>query len=122
MCFTSYLFSLKLVGTVFVVSLFSSHLITESSVTHAKYFPFLQLHVAGFQISSKNVLLDFHTHIDIYRHSTFDSNNIFYDLHSHNICFANVFDSFILVTMLKTLKIFRFLSSIRFSFYKQPSC
>ena len=43
------LFSLKVVGTVFVSSLYafktSSHIITESSI-----ISFSQLHVAGFQI------------------------------------------------------------------------
>ena len=60
-------FSLKFVGTDFVASSFdlalvamvfdhlssiisSSHVITELSVILAKYFPFLQLHVEGFQI------------------------------------------------------------------------
>ena len=52
------LFSLKFVGAVFVsltfniasASIISSHSIAESSIILAKYFPFLQLHVAGFQI------------------------------------------------------------------------
>ena len=44
------LFSLKLVGTVFVSSMISSHEITESSIILAKYFPFSQLHVLGLQI------------------------------------------------------------------------
>ena len=47
-------FSLKFVGTVFVgivfvSSIIPSHVITESSIKLAKYFPFSQLHVAGFQ-------------------------------------------------------------------------
>ena len=43
-------FSLEFVGTVFVSSLISSHLITESSIILAEYFPFSQLHAAEFQI------------------------------------------------------------------------
>ena len=31
-------------------SIISSHVITKSSIILAKYFPFSQLHVAGFQI------------------------------------------------------------------------
>ena len=45
-------FSLKFVGIVFVSSVISSQAITESLIIIAKYFPFLQLHVAGFQIYS----------------------------------------------------------------------
>ena len=47
-------FSLKFVGIVFVFSLYgsitSSQLIAESFIIGAKYFPFLQLDVAGFQV------------------------------------------------------------------------
>ena len=43
-------FSLKFVGMVFVVSIISSHVITESSIILAKYLPFLHLSVAEFQI------------------------------------------------------------------------
>ena len=42
--------SLKFVGKVFVSSIISSYVITESSIILAKYFSFSQLHVAGFQI------------------------------------------------------------------------
>ena len=49
-CFTDYIFSLKFVGILLVSSVISSHAITESSIILAKYLPFLQLHVAGFQI------------------------------------------------------------------------
>ena len=48
------LFPLKFVENVFVYwtseSIISAHVITESSLILAKYFPFSQLHVAGFQI------------------------------------------------------------------------
>ena len=42
--------SLKFIVTVFVVSIISSHLTTEWSIILPKDLPFLQLHVAGFQI------------------------------------------------------------------------
>ena len=38
------------VGIVFVSFVISSQVITESSTILAKYLPFSQLHVAGFQI------------------------------------------------------------------------
>ena len=44
-------FSIKFCVTIFVSSsIISSHVIVESSIMLAKYFPFLQLHVAWFQI------------------------------------------------------------------------
>ena len=46
------LFIKIMVGTVVYLlfdSITSSHIIAESSLIHAKYFPFSQLHVAGFQ-------------------------------------------------------------------------
>ena len=43
------LFSLKFVGTVFIFSVISSHVISESSVILAKYLPFLQVYVEWFQ-------------------------------------------------------------------------
>ena len=65
LCFASDVFSLKFIGIAFVsssiniassydlasafASLISSHLIIESSIILAKYFPFLQQHVARFQ-------------------------------------------------------------------------
>ena len=42
-------FSLELVSSSYD-SIISSHVITESSIILAKYFPFSQLHVEGFQI------------------------------------------------------------------------
>ena len=56
LCFKGCFFSLKFVGIVFVSSSWdlashhSSHVIAESSIILAKYLPFLQLHVSGFQI------------------------------------------------------------------------
>ena len=69
------------VGTVFVISITSPNLMTESSMILAKYLPFSQLHVAGFKYNlfrTNDVLLDFYTHIEIYCYSTFDLNYIFY--------------------------------------------
>ena len=45
-------FSLKFVETIFVSSssIISSNIITESSIIIAKYLPFSQLHVAGFEV------------------------------------------------------------------------
>ena len=40
------------VGTVLGVSIISSNVMTESSITLAKYLPFLPLHVVGFHIKS----------------------------------------------------------------------
>ena len=48
-CFTCYYFSLKFLGIVFASSILSLHVITGSSIILAKYMPFSQLHVAGFQ-------------------------------------------------------------------------
>ena len=56
----SLFFSLQFVGTVFLylsyalatASIIPSHVITELSTILAKYFLFLELHVAGFQIHS----------------------------------------------------------------------
>ena len=41
-------YSLKFVGTVFVSSIISSHVATESSIILAKYLPFLHLLITGF--------------------------------------------------------------------------
>ena len=57
-------------------------------------------------------------HIDIYRYSTIDLNYIFFpsNLHLplHDTCFVNIFDLFIPVIMLKTL---RFKSSVLFGIH-----
>ena len=54
------------------------------------------------------VLVDFCTHINIYHYCTFDSSYIFYHhiytyicMILHNICFANTFDSVIILPTLK---------------------
>ena len=91
------LFLLRFVGNVFFDSKILSHLITESPVIVAKYLWFSQLHVAGFQIyvfRTCAFFLDFSTHIDIYRYSTFDLNWIFYHqvyIYIHLICALFIF-------------------------------
>ena len=60
-------FSLKFVGTVFVSSLFDlasasltlSRIIVETAIILAKYFPFSQLPIAGFQTKSFSHILCF---------------------------------------------------------------
>ena len=46
--FSSEFFGTFFVGTIFIISITSSNVITESSVMLAKYLLFLQLHIAGF--------------------------------------------------------------------------
>ena len=55
------------VGTVFAVSIISSAVMTETSVRLAKYLPFSQIHVSGFQIYS------FFAHIIFFRNFTLTS-------------------------------------------------
>ena len=51
LCFTGSFTHLKFIGIVFVsTSIISSRVIPESTIILAQYFPFSQLHVAGFQI------------------------------------------------------------------------
>ena len=54
------------------------------------------------------IFLDFCIHTDIYHYSTFDSSYICY--RQTEICFVNIFDSFIPVVILKTLKFKSFVS------------
>ena len=89
-------------------SITSSIAITESSIILAKYFSFWQIHVLGFQTYSfSNIwcLWQSHWHLSFFHH-WFDLNFFLSSLHLylHEICFANVFDSFIPVMMLKTLR------------------
>ena len=81
-------FSIKVVETVFIFLLFdlalhlhqitSSKIIVESSILPAIYFPFLQLHVAGFQTCFSQLHDVFSTHSKIYRCSGIDLNYIFF--------------------------------------------
>ena len=77
----AFFFSLRSVGIVFVFShdpITLSQIIVESSIILAKYFPFSQLHVAGFQTQFFHVHDVFYTRIDIYHYSTIDLNYIFF--------------------------------------------
>ena len=99
-------------------SMTSSQLIPESSKILANYFPFSQLHVIGFQrqcFSNTRMFLHLHQHLPIFSHwfdLQFVSSNLY--LHSHEICFVNLFDSCIPVIMVKTL---RFKISVLFGTY-----
>ena len=89
-------------------SITSSHIIAESSIILAKYFPLSQLHVVGFQIYFFLNTYAFYTLINIYYYFTIDLNYIFFPsslhLHSLDICFVNVFDWFISVIVLNALR------------------
>ena len=95
-------------------SMIWSPVIIESSIILVKYFLFLQLHIARFQIWSfytYNVFtltLTF-TIIPLLIWITFFWSNL--HLHLHDVCLVNIFDSFIAVIMLRTL---RFNSSVLF--------
>ena len=64
------LFTLKFVGTVFVssLSIISQHVITESSIIVAKYFPFWKSHVAGIQIQHSTFSFNLHQHLSLSHH------------------------------------------------------
>ena len=105
----AFFFFIKIGCNCFLSSIILLHVITESSVIFAEYLPFLQLHLAGFQIYSISHGWCFYTHINIYLsllHHWFELNffpsNL--HLHSHDICSVNVFDSFIPVIMLIMLR------------------
>ena len=71
-------FPLKFVEADFVSSITLSCVITESSIILAKYFPFLQVHVTGFQIYFFQMYDTFYICINIYSYSTFDVNYLFF--------------------------------------------
>ena len=105
-------FSLKFVVIVFVSSLHDSitlsHITAEPSRILAKHFQFSQLHVAGFQtqtFSYTRCFLHSHGHLLLFHHWSelhFLPSNL--HLHLHDICFVNIFYSFIPVIMLSTLR------------------
>ena len=68
-------------GAGFVSFMFSADKTTESSIILPTYLPFLQLHVARFQIyncfRTHNVLMDFYIYNDTYLYSIFDFKCIF---------------------------------------------
>ena len=90
----------------------------ESSIMLAKYFPFLQLHVEGIQIKSFShtwCFLHSHQRLSLFNHwSELHFLPLKLNLHSHDTCFANVFDSFIPVIMPNTLG---FKSSVLFGIH-----
>ena len=99
------------VWNVFVVYRSSSHVIIESSVILAKYLPFSQLKVAGFQIQGFFAHMIFFRMLQSHQYQSpfnfwlelhFPPSNL--HLHSLDIYFFNVFDSFIPVITLKTLR------------------
>ena len=96
---------------VFVASIISSHVISESPIILSKYLPFSQVHVLRFQIyifsHTKMFFLifaltstQFFIPLLIWIH--FLPMNL--HLHLNDIYFINVFYSFVLVIILKTLK------------------
>ena len=107
------LFSLKFVGIAFVsstldlasASVVSSRVIAESSIILAKYFPFLQLYDRIPNIIFCTYMMLFYTHIDTDFHHWFELRFLTTNLHLHSldICFVNVFNSFIPVIMLNSL-------------------
>ena len=102
---------LLFVGTVFVSSIMSSHIITESSIILAMYLPFLQLHTSWFQIQSFAHVLSFFEYFHTHRylslfHFWFKLHFIESNLHSHlhNGCFASLFFCFCLFILAMILK------------------
>ena len=87
-------------------SITSSHIIAESSIILAKYFPLSQLHVAGFQIyffwiRTLFTLLSTFIIISPLIWITFFSHQVYIYI---DICFVNVFDWFISVIVLNALR------------------
>ena len=108
-------FSLTFVSSLFYLasaSIISSHIIAESSIVLAKCFIFLQLHVAEFQTESFSDMCFLHSlwfswfYFCFYCHSSIDLNYIFSSsnlhLHTHDISFVKIFDSFFSVIVSKT--------------------
>ena len=109
MCFTGSFFFIKICWNSFFVSfIFSSHVFVESFIILAKYYPFLQVHIAGSQIQSFSHAWRFlHSlsHLSLFHHWSelhFLSSNL--HLYSHDIYSVNVFDSFFHVIMLNALR------------------
>ena len=89
------------IGTVFVVSIISSHIITESAIALSTCLTFLQLNVAGFEMKYNNfcthhVLPDFCTHTNNYCCSTFDWSYVFYHQTYIYTCMMYVFLMFLI--------------------------
>ena len=104
------IFSLKFVGIVFISSSYyfitSSQIIIESSTI-----------LCLFTITCNRITnIFFFTYImfyiNIYRYSSIDLTHILFHqfyIYAHEICFENVFDSFVPIIMLHTLKFKSFL-------------
>ena len=120
MCFASYIFFIKI--CFIIICLFVYFIIISSqiilSIMLAKYFPFWQPHVAGLKTYSFSYIwcsLHSDQHLSLFHHwfelHFFPSN---LHLHLHNICYFDVFNSFIPIIMLNTL---RFKSSVLFGMH-----
>ena len=105
-------FLLKFLGKVFISSSYdfinSSQIIAESSIILPNFFSFSQIHVLRFHTYSFShtwCSLHSHWHLSLFHHRFylhFVWSN--FHLHSHEICFVNVLDSFIPVMRLKALR------------------
>ena len=79
-------------------------IITELSIILPEYFPFSQVHVQWFHILSFSHKWYFHSHQHLsFFHFWFEY-YLPWNLHLHDICFINVFYSFVLVIMLSYYK------------------
>ena len=100
------------VGISFISSIVLAFVITESSIILAKYLPFYMLQDAKYIFFARIMFFRIFkltsTFIVIALLYFLPSNLL---MHSHDICFVTVLDSFIPVIMLKT---FRFKSSVLF--------
>ena len=94
---------LKFAGIVCVSSIISSKVITESSIIFAKYLPFLQVYVAGFQIKCFSHTWQFFGFLHSHQHLS-----LFYFWFELHFLPSNL-DSFIPGIILKAL---RFKSSV----------
>ena len=106
------LFFFSLFDLASTSSLYDS--ITSPQITYdlskilAKFFPFSQLHMEKLQTQYFSRTLRFlhsHRHLWLFHHSSelhFLPSNL--HVHLHDICFVNVFDSFIPITILGTLR------------------
>ena len=120
-CFTGYCFFIKICWKCFCffviwLSFCANNFITRfiSFIILTKYLPFLQVHVAGYQIQTFSCIcfLYLHWHLLLF-HFWIELHflSLHFHLYSYDTCLVNVFDSFIPVIMLHTLK---FKSSVLF--------
>ena len=107
---------IRFVDTLSAVFIISSNIITESPIKLYKYLPFLQLHVAGFQIRFFLHMQCFFFILalqDLLLFQFYFVLHLLLGLHFYllEISFVNLSDSFIPVITLKT---FKFKSSVLF--------